>query len=193
MYLYKEVHRGVKRATPIFLSIAVLLFLFGCQSDAPISPVQKIKGESSLSKSSLTLESGFGQTLSKELATARRATAVYHNLDSATAAGYGNIDYYVPGMGDHYVNWDLVDENFEIDKPEALVLNSMGNNGQQKLVAVEYLVATPGPPALPPDGFTGEMDEWDWNADASAWTLHAWVWLHNKDGMFAELNPALLP
>jgi hypothetical protein len=195
MFLYKEVHRGVRRAAPVFLSVVVLLFLFGCQSDAPISPVQKIQGESSLSKSTLTLESGFGRTLLKELATARSATAVYHNLDSAMAAGYGNINYFVPGMGDHYVNFALVDANFEIDKPEALVFNSMGNSGHQKLVAVEYLVATPGPQAggTPPEGFTGEMDEWEWNDVGNFWTLHAWIWLHNKDGMFAELNPALLP
>ncbi|MEJ2052021.1 MAG: hypothetical protein P8Y60_19685 [Calditrichota bacterium] len=194
MYLYKEIHRGLHSTTPIFLSIVVLLFLFGCQSEAPISPVQKSEGESSLNKSTLTLESGFSQTLLKELATARSATAIYHNVDTATTAGYGNINLFVPGMGDHYVNGSLVDGEFEVDKPEALVFNSMGNSGHQKLVAVEYLVATPGPQAggTPPEGFTGEMDEWEWNA-AGFWTLHAWVWLHNRDGMFAELNPALLP
>ena len=188
MYLYKEIHRGVHRAAPVFLSAVVLLFLFGCQTEAPISPVQRVKGESSLSKSTLTLESDFSRTLLTELALARSATAAYHNLDSAIAAGYDNINYYVPGMGDHYVNWALVDDNFEIDKPEALVFNSMGNNYRQKLVAVEYLVATPGPP----EGFTSEMDEWEWNSVGNFWTLHAWVWLNNKDGMFAPLNPALL-
>jgi hypothetical protein len=195
MYLYKEIHRGLHSTTPIFLSIVVLLFLFGCQSEAPISPVQKSEGESSLNKSTLTLESGFSQTLLKELATARSATAIYHNVDTATTAGYGNINLFVPGMGDHYVNGSLVDGEFEVDKPEALVFNSMGNSGHQKLVAVEYLVATPGPQAggTPPEGFTGEMDEWEWNSDVNLWTLHTWIWMYNKDGMFAELNPALLP
>ena len=193
MYLYKEIHWGLHRTTPIFLSIVVLLFLFGCQSEAPISPVQKSEGEASLSKPGLRLESGFNQTLLKELATARSATAIYHNVDTATTAGYGNINLFVPGMGDHYVNFTLVDGNFEVDKPEALVYHPMGNGGQQKLVAVEYLVASDGPPAMPPEGFTGEMDEWEWNSDVNLWTLHTWISMYNKDGMFAELNPALLP
>jgi len=181
MYLYKEVHRGMRLAAPIFLSVVVLLFLFGCQSDALFSPVQKIESDNSTNES--------------ELATARRATANYHNINIAMAAGYENINYFVPGMGDHYVNSALVDDLFEVDKPEALVYNSLRNGDRPRLVAVEYLVATPGPQAggTPPEGFTGEMDEWEWNDVGNFWTLHAWVWLHNRDGIFAELNPALLP
>ncbi|MFO7524046.1 MAG: hypothetical protein R6W68_01200 [Ignavibacteriaceae bacterium] len=126
-------------------------------------------------------------TLNQELALARSSTAKYHNINKALADGYIDIGLYIPNMGWHYMDTTLVDENFEIDKPELLVYAEKPNGGL-RLVAVEYAV----PLALssnPPEGFTGDDDVWHENIGAGLWTLHAWVWLHNPDGVFADFNP----
>ena len=52
----------------------------------------------------------------RQLAAVRDATAAYHDLDAATAAGYGPFyvctDHVTDGtMGQHYVNLDLVGFN----------------------------------------------------------------------------------
>jgi len=81
---------------------------------------------------------------------ARSATAKYHRIDVAKAAGYGRfvdangiacID--MPGlgaMGIHYVNGSLVgNPAIEATQPEALVYEPE-KNGQLRLVAAEYIV-----------------------------------------------------
>ncbi|HXG95441.1 MAG TPA: hypothetical protein VNN73_24130 [Blastocatellia bacterium] len=41
----------------------------------------------------------------------------------------------------------------------------------------------------PRKGFTGSEDVWDRNGDFGLWTLHAWVWKENPNGIFAEFSP----
>jgi len=125
--------------------------------------------------------------LNQELALARASTAKYHNVQTALADGYVDINLYIPNMGWHYLNQSLADEHFEVDKPELLVYAEKPNGGL-RLVAVEYAV----PLSLsntPPEGFTGNEDVWSENVGAGLWTLHAWVWLHNPNGVFAAFNP----
>jgi hypothetical protein len=43
-----------------------------------------------------------------------------------------------------------------------------------------------------PEGFTGTDDVWDNNTAFQLWTLHAWIWLANPDGIFAPFNPLLM-
>ena len=40
-----------------------------------------------------------------------------------------------------------------------------------------------------PAGFVGRADEWDANQAFNLWTLHAWVYEFNPDGVFAPMNP----
>ena len=82
----------------------------------------------------------------RELALARSATAKYHDFDLA-AETYDFL-HCVPGEGFEYVNWSLVDCNFDIERPEALHYIASGNG--LKLVGVEYVVpvaCTATPPA----------------------------------------------
>ena len=44
-----------------------------------------------------------------------------------------------------------------------------------------------------PVGFVGHADEWDANQDFQLWTLHAWVFEFNQDGVFAPFNPRVNP
>jgi hypothetical protein len=124
----------------------------------------------------------------RELARARNATARYHNFDRAAADGYEFLAC-VPGEGFEYVNWALVDCNFDVEQPEALHYIDEGNGLQ--LVGIEYVVPTLCT-ATAPEGFTGENDEWEFMAEGlPIWSLRAAIWLPNPDGMFAEHNPRI--
>ena len=72
------------------------------------------------------------QNFNQELALARAATAIYHNVDRAIADGYVRAGDSVPGEGIHYANFALIDGNFEIDRPESLIYTE-GPNGQLRL------------------------------------------------------------
>jgi hypothetical protein len=123
--------------------------------------------------------------LRQELARVRQATARYHNVSQAEAAGYEDIGLFVPGQGYHYLNSSLVDDTFDLENPEILVYAPTPNRGL-RLVAVEYAV----PDSFPvPEGFFGDSDVWDDNLDFNLWTLHAWVWQGNPNGIFADSNP----
>jgi hypothetical protein len=166
--------------------LALLTILIGCESDnaIPVSAEYQLEKEG-LSQS--VENSSSNSVLNKELALARASTAKYHNIQKALADGYVDIDLYIPQMGWHFLNPGYLDENFEIDKPELLVYADKPGGGY-RLVAVEYAV----PLALSttaPEGFTGDEDVWHENTGAGLWTLHAWVWLHNPNGIFADFNP----
>ena len=147
--------------------------------------------------------------LNKDLATVRAATAKFHRLDAALAAGYelgyvngsgvriitGCIAHPTDGaMGYHYFNKQLIDD-LVIDplKPEGLVY-APGTNGQLRLAAVEYVV--PGlnsnPPGVsdPPTVFGMQMQILV--PAVGFHTLHAWIWGHNPSGMFAHWNPEVV-
>ncbi len=118
----------------------------------------------------------------------RTATARFLDVDQAVKEGYADIGLFVPRMGWHYMNEKLVDEKFDPTKPELLVYADDPCGGKRKLVAVEYAV----PFALSkraPTGFIGRADEWDANQTFQLWTLHAWLYEFNTDGVFAPFNP----
>jgi hypothetical protein len=139
-----------------------------------------------------------------DLSTARAATAQFHEVDAATAAGYGEFRdaasiacIETPGvgvMGVHYVNGGLV-SNGVVDAatPEALVYEPLPN-GKLKLVAVEYIVfysmwAGSAKPSLFGQEFKliGTPNRYGIPA---FYELHAWVWQNNPSGMFKDWNPS---
>ena len=123
--------------------------------------------------------------LLQQLARVRQATALYHDVSQAEAAGYVDIGLFVSGQGWHYLNSSLIDETFDLENPEILVYAPTPNGGR-RLVAVEYAV----PDSFPvPEGFFGDSDVWHDNLAFHLWTLHAWVWQGNPNGMFADTNP----
>jgi hypothetical protein len=92
----------------------------------------------------------------------------------------------------HYLNAGLVDGILDAQSPEALVYEPQAN-GRLKLVALEYVVAGPGPPGPAPSLF-GQAFSWTdltpYGAPgASAWTLHAWIWAPNPSGVLMPWNP----
>jgi len=118
----------------------------------------------------------------------RDATARFIDVEKAEAEGYADIGLFVPNMGWHYMKEKLVDERFDPKRPELLVYADDPCGGKRKLVAVEYAV----PLALSkraPAGFIGRADEWDANQQFQLWTLHAWLFEFNENGVFNPFNP----
>ena len=139
-----------------------------------------------------------------DLSTARAATAGFHQVEAATAAGYGEFRdaaniacIETPGvgvMGIHYVNGALVSDGVvDAATPEALVYQPLAN-GQRRLVAVEYIVfysmwAGASKPSLFGQEFKliGSTNRYGIPA---FYELHAWVWQNNPSGMFKDWNPS---
>jgi hypothetical protein len=144
----------------------------------------------------------------EDLSTARAATAQFHQVDAAKAAGYSILVRDLAGitcidspgvgvMGIHYANGLLLgDAVLDPAKPEALVYQPLPN-GELRLVAAEYIVFqgawlqagnTSGPTLfgrplkLIPMGNRYGLPPF--------YEIHAWIWQHNPSGMFKDWNPS---
>lgn len=163
---------------------------FGCEPDSLDPGTEEITSDLKVD----VIEKAENKDLPhQEIAKLRAAMVKYHDLENAQADGY-NIPAtdYVSKMGFHYLNLGLLDQEFELERPE-LLLYVPKPNGELKFVGVEY--ATPiedlNNPPPPPEGFSGDADHWVINHEAGLWTLHVWVGLPNPDGIFAAQNPRL--
>jgi hypothetical protein len=141
-------------------------------------------------------------------AQAAAATARFHDLDAAEAAGYTVHVQELSGatciangavgaMGDHFANGTLLVDDGVIDAsaPEALVYEQR-NNGTYKLVALEYIVfqadwqgaGHSSPPVL----FGRQFDFTDAPNRYGLppfYSLHAWIWKPNPSGLLFPWNP----
>ena len=134
---------------------------------------------------------------------AKPATARFHDLDKAMAAGYtvrvadlsGATCIAQPGqgaMGVHMLNPSLLDGAIDAEKPELLVYEPTAN-GKLKFVALEYLVfqsawAGSSPPSL----FGRRFDFTDTPNRYGLppfYSLHAWIWKPNPSGILTPWNP----
>lgn len=154
----------------------------------------------------------------KKLASVRRATAKYFDVQAATDAGYVAGGPCVPQMGTHYVNMaKIANPSIVPEDPEILLYDGDGH-----LVGVEYLVLYDGPvpvdtwdghgscttPASlvgPPPGlpgvatapllfgsnFDGPMLDHGELAPLGVchFDFHVWVWRANPLGVTAHQNP----
>jgi hypothetical protein len=128
-----------------------------------------------------------------DLAAARAGTAAYHDLQTAIDDQFvepfdPNPCFTLPeaGMGFHYVKRERVDLTPNAAEPELLVYMP-GDDGVPHLVAVEYLV--PGLPTDTPPELFGQR--FHFTELVSGWTLHAWIWRNNPNGLFEDFNPKL--
>lgn len=136
-------------------------------------------------------QSGFAAT--------RAATAAYHDLATAEAAGYGLFPgcfaHAEGGMGVHFVDFSSVaDGKVDPLKPEALVYEPLRGGGM-RLVAVEWVViAASWTGAQPPSVFGQPLEYVNTPNEFGLppfYELHAWIWQPNSLGMFHEWNPAV--
>lgn len=127
-----------------------------------------------------------------ELIQVRAVTEKYLDIDVATDEGCIDVSGYIPNMGHHYLNPALADATFELLNPE-FILYVPADNGEMEMVAIEYGIVPEDVdnPGNPPEGFTGDKDEWYFNDMIGMWTLHVWIQLENPDGVFATHNSAI--
>jgi hypothetical protein len=137
---------------------------------------------------------------------AKSATARFHDLDKAEAAGYAKFPDAAgieciasPGvgaMGVHYVNGGLVgDAVLEPTRPEALVYQPKPDGGL-RLVALEYIVFKhvweEAGHRSPPSMFGRQFDFTDSPNRYGIppfYALHAWIWKPNPSGILEPWNP----
>ncbi|MCW9706113.1 hypothetical protein [Fodinibius salsisoli] len=128
------------------------------------------------------------------LAKIRRATARYHDVDTAIEDGFEQI---LPctenpegsgAIGVVYVNFDRLDLTIDLRKPEVLFYEPQPNGGLQ-LVGGEPVVpidqwdeGNDNPPSL----FGREFHR---NEDHGLYGLHMWIWKDNPEGMFSFWHP----
>lgn len=173
---------------------AVAALLAGCTPDAAIAPQP---GESAL-RIPTSASASMGQS---GLAEIRAATARYHRVEVAIADGYAKAGGCValPGvgaMGIHYVNGALWnDAAFDATRPEVLVYEPQ-KNGRLRLVAVEYFIWRSNWDAAHPGSTPSLLGHDFFKSFGPAahglpehYELHAWLWRHNPNGMFAQWNP----
>lgn len=136
-----------------------------------------------------------GAEVEAQIARARSATAPYHVLDSAVAAGYARhvtqcIENQPIGvMGYHHINRALVDDSLDVERPEMLVYGR-DSAGAYKLNGVEYIVPyRVRPPSAEPPRLMGQRLKR--SDELRLWYLHVWLWEPNPSGLFADWNPVV--
>lgn len=164
---------------------------------------------------------GTDPDVARLVAAVRQATARYHDVSVAHAAGYATanepcVASPAGGMGVHAANMPLlVDPALDPTVPELLLYEPKPNG--LKLVAVEYLKFVPlrnrttgavGPwvsqspwdPALyevaiPTPQLFGQTFNGPMPGHTPTmpwhWDLHAWIWTPNPNGMFVQFNPSV--
>jgi hypothetical protein len=157
--------------------------------------------------------------LADELGQARETALALPTVADAVRAGYFRVTPYVPGIAAHYMNFGLVDGEFDITKPEMILYD--GTKPESRVVGLSYYVRLDGS-AQPTQGFTGDNDHYHrhfglcvgaggvigdsttTDAECAArggvkangtdgWMSHAWVvpGCESPWGVFSAVNPLL--
>ncbi len=131
------------------------------------------------------------QRTEDQLEAARGATRKYKDINVALAEGFVQGSPDVPGEGFHYLNPKRLDCKFDPAHPEILLYALLPGHTQLQLVSVEYAIPYACMPAdgPPPTGFAGGLDAWHNDEPVPFWTVNAWLYLKNPDGLFTLENP----
>lgn len=172
------------------LAIAAAL-LGGCdQRSAPAAP-SAVEATPSAGVEATGATASANAGINRELSGLRQATAAFHDIDKADAAGWSTqltpclTLPGVGGMGFHYANEPLIDGVVSELQPEALLYEPRGNT--LHFVGVEYIVPFDAWTSATPPTLFGET--FHRNEPLGIWALHVWLWKSNPSGMFADWNP----
>ena len=126
-----------------------------------------------------------------QLEAAKEATRKYKDINVALAEGFFQGSPDVPGEGFHYLNPARLDCKFDPAHPEILLYAFLPGQTQLKLVALEYAIPFACMPANgpPPEGFAGNLDVWHNDEPVPFWTVNAWLYFRNPNGLFTLENP----
>jgi hypothetical protein len=166
-----------------FASLVVAAALLAaCQDTNPAEPAVPVRFAAGVAEAN------------QALATLRRVTARYHDLDAALDDGFILLHgcEVRPGegaVGVLYIHLDrYLDGVLDPSSPDGL-LYAPKANGQLQLAGVELALPAAmwteaGPPAF--HGTPFQLEE-----EFAAYGLHMWVWRHNPNGMFAQAHPGI--
>ncbi len=136
--------------------------------------------------------------LVRDVQDATRAFINVNNLPDGYQPLFGCVSGPDHGaMGIHYVNLGLVgDGKIELDKPEAVIYEPVGN--YRRLVGVEYIVDAPTwlanpennglPPQLDGQAFQLVGVPNRFGIPSPFFELHVWAWRDNPEGAFVDWN-----
>lgn len=138
------------------------------------------------------------------IAAARAASASFQDRHAAIRAGYRKLGPEVPEMGEHWINPIMIVES-RYDPARPAVLTYATIDGRPTLTGVAYALAMRAGETAPPTGVSGtwhdhaatvfaELANADHGArvaGARVVVMHAWVWVDNPAGVFADENWAL--
>ena len=178
------------------LAAGMLTLVTSCQKQTETESLADNSAQGKAPVTSGSLSVGFNSAqLSNDawLKAVHAATARFHSTTQANKAGYEGDDHCVSvpglgGMGYHWVNGSFVDPVFDPLKPEA-VLYETGDDGELKLVAVEYIVINIGQerPMFGDHAF----DIGGTPVPVAHWSLHVWLHKENPSGVFTPFKPKL--
>ena len=136
------------------------------------------------------IPTGFGESVDRDVAKARAATARFKVLENAIAAGYPRVSDCVDNpphgaMGFHFQNDSLLDTTLDVERPEMLVYERMPD-GSFKLNGVEYLVPISAWTRDEPPTIMGQKLKRA--PKLGIWYLHVWIWEPSPSGIFADWN-----
>lgn len=178
------------RSRPILASLVLLALVVGSLMVSVTVAAHSASTDDMVATQSANEHGKRGQ----QLARARRATAKYQDIRVALAEGYVQTSDCVgtptSAMGWHFVKPRLVDADIQLREPEALVYHKDAYG--YKLVAIEYIAPDLGQPT--PRLFGRRFDGPDpinGPDQPALYTLHAWLFEHNPDGVNAPFNPRL--
>ena len=184
----------MRMSSCVGLLLASVVFLPACnQQPNPVGPKASLNrgATNTTAPSSTSMSASPVAALSQELAALKQASARFHDLAQAEAAGWSTqltpcLSLAGAGaQGFHYANAPLIDGTITPLQPELLLYEPRGNS--LHLVGVEYII--------PFAAWTGESaptlygETFHRNEALGLWALHVWIWQPNPSGMFADWNP----
>jgi hypothetical protein len=184
-------HDTIGRALALSATAASLA---ACSADAPIAPTAPIApvATSLRAPASFAVAASAVPDTTRLVATLRRVTDRYHDIDVARAEGFVLLHDCEsrPGegpVGTVYINMGrLLDGKITGEWPDALIYEPQ-REGRLQLVGAEFAIPYALAPGQKPPTLLGAtfQDE----AEFGVFALHAWVWRSNPNGLFAETNP----
>ena len=166
------------------LSLAMIVAVVACD---PSSTGPDTEALSPLTQSS---------TEGSVLADVRAATAQFHDVNAAIAAGYAQATPCIANEGIRYRNGALLDAVIDPHQPEILIYEPK-KNGDVRLVAVQYLVPSAlwdatntSPPSLGDQAFMDRRTP-PFGAPVPNYSLVVWAWAPNSSGIYVIQNPAV--
>ena len=173
----------MRRTTQLLAGIALL---GGCGGEPTATDAATDATADMQPRSALTQA---GAAEYKDLAALRAATARFHRIDVAQAAGYDNqfpagcFTSAAGAMGFHFLNGTKLG-TLNVTEPQ-LLLYEPQKNGTMKLVGVEFIL--PGADTDTPPVLFGQVLHY--NHTFGVWALHVWAWETNPQGIYADWNP----